>query len=787
VILYHSNLVTQETMNSSFQLNQGESNSYKNKIEYSFKRSTYSSGMSIIDRQKNMPSDYSDDGYFSQDEDRYDEECYSEDEECDYEADDYDAIFKKTEEDKIAESNENYYDTMPKLQHPDKMEKILPARILPSVEEQEREYSEWIAFELLKCRQLKAVPIIERFFSYCLSTKVARAMLNHKHHRHQQLNEWKKLFCTPRTTRGVQRLDPLPPFEEEYLKYSIFAIEDEKKKKSEQAIIDEDKAKALWKKRVLEQKKSQRVNGKKRFLAKQGMNKNTAWHRARNSNSLVVKDKSTVTTSEEGKGRRAQRKINQEKKRKEAIEYEQRLNLNAPSIPEQTEESMPDIEISEEDEEAEIALALSLINKQCKNKIDVCLEEQKYQACEKKKADKKERDSWTTIKIKKTKKVMSLDEFSNPNGLIKQSTAKRISNDAKYSTRCDAFEVLGDKEKLGEALKFTQMCRSVIQGKKCYHTNCRFAHSVDQLTKRNCRFGLQCKFVRHVGQGRYISHKFGRTGKSCACYHPNETDQSFCLRLNLKYTPKPVTPKPVTPKPVTPKPVTPKPVTFKPVTFKQITSVSAWASLLSNTEAKVKYIEAKAKMTRSWASVVSSPKPSPKSEPVTPKNIITIIKPKFVCIKPAPAPVTTTPITSTFVTLPSVPAPAPVTTTPITSTFVTLPSVPVTAPVTTTSTPSSSSDKVREVVEKINKRISIAKAVEKAKAKAVEINMSLSRNRSRAEDWTPVQSKKHNTKKSKPNKSKTTVFKVRKENAEMAMLSIIRSGIKDFKIEIIDS
>ena len=714
-------------MNSSFQLNQGESNSYKNKIEYSFEKSNELAGMSLIDCQKNMPFDYeSDDGYFSHNEDRCD--YYSEDDEDrDYEAEDYEAIIKKTDADIYTEANEKYY-SQPKLQDPDKMTKILPARILPSVEEQEKEYSDWLASELLKAMQLKAVPIIERFFSYCLSTKSTRAQLDYDRLRQQQLDEWKKLYDTPRSPRGIKRLDPLPPFEEEYLKYSAIAAEDEKKKAIEQEAIDKAKAESQWKQRMIEQKKADRINGKKRAIAKKGMNKNTAWHRARTADSLALKDKSTPVIGVEGKGKRAQRKIKREKRRQEAIEYQERLNLCALSAPAQVEEPMPmpDIEISEEDEEAELALILSLINKPCKNKIDVYVEEQKYQATEKKKADKKERESWTTIATKKTKKVMSLDEFSNPIGIIKQSVKKRSSDDEKYAMRCDAFEVLGDKEKLGEALKFTQMCRSIIQGKKCYHAKCRFAHSVDQLTKRNCRFGVQCKFVKHIGQGKYIAQRFGRTGKTCSCYHPNETEQSFCLRLNLKYTPKPVTPKPVTPAAhegemkydsITGVEVPPKPVA----------PVSVWASIVTTTEAKVKYAEAKAKMTRSWSSVVSSPRPSPKHKPVTPKNIITITKPKFVWIQPAPTPVTPTPATPTPVT----------------------------------PTPASPMDKVREAVEKINQRIS--------------------KNRSIEEDWTPAQSKR-----SKKKKDTTTVFKVRKENAEMVMLSIIRSGIKDFKIEIID-
>ena len=338
-------------MNSSFQLNQGESNSYKNKIEYFFEKSTESSGMTLVDCQKNMPFDYSDDdGYFSHNEDRYDEECYSEagDEDRDYEAEDYEAIFKQTEADKIAEANEKYYNTRPKLQDPDKMDKILPARILPSVEEQEKEYFDWLSSELIKAKQVLAVPIIERFFSYCLFTKSTRAQLNYERHRQQQLSEWKSLYDTPRTTRGILRLDPIPPFEEEYLKYSIIAANDENKKAIEQATIDKAAADARWAERMIEQQKARRAAGKKRALAKKGMNKNTAWHRAREANSLAIKDKSQSTGSTEGQGKRAQRKIKQEKKRKEAIEYEQRLDLYAPSAPAQIEEPMPMPEISEE-------------------------------------------------------------------------------------------------------------------------------------------------------------------------------------------------------------------------------------------------------------------------------------------------------------------------------------------------------------------------------------------------------------------------------------------------------
>lgn len=689
--------------------------------------------MNLIDCQKNMPFDDSDDdGYFSHNEDR-DDEFYSDYEDRDYEDRDYDEIFQNTEAEKITEDNEQYYKTRPKLQHPDEMDKILPSRILPSIEEQENEYAEWLEAEQLKVKKAQAVSIIKRFFSYCLSTKSTRAQLNYERYRHQQLREWKKLYDIPRTTRSIRRLDPIPPFNEEYLKYSSISAEHEKKKAIEQTAIEKVEADSLWSKWIFIQKKAGRAAGKKRFISNQGMNKNTAWHLARKANSLAVKETSTHTISAVGEGKRSQRKIKQEKKRKEAIEYQKRLDLYAPSSSAQLDETIIDIEISEEDKEAERALALSLVNKKCTTKIEDFLQAQKYQVDEKKKSEKKDRDSWTTIGTKKTKKVMSLDEFSNPIGLIKQSTKKRSADDANYSNRCNAFEVLGDKEKLGNALKFTRMCRSVLQGKKCYHPTCRFAHSVDQLTKRDCRFGMQCNFVENVGQGKYISRKFGRTGKTCSCYHPNETEQNFCVRLNLKYTPKPIIITPTTT--VDKKNEFPIPITQTLTTNTTTTvdkkdalskTVCVWSSLVTNTEAKVKYQKAIEKMTRSWASVVSSSAPA--STPVTSKTI-TFTKPTFLWVQPAQP---------------------------------------------TQSTKPSHTDKVNEAVEK--------------QLKQSDRNLfSLSKKRTREEedkDWTLVQSKKQKKHKTKKN---ITVFRVGKENAYMAILSIIRSGFKDFKIELVDT
>ena len=122
-------------------------------------------------------------------------------------------------------------------------------------------------------------------------------------------------------------------------------------------------------------------------------------------------------------------------------------------------------------------------------------------------------------------------------GLIQQKKDERCGVDSKYSARTAAFADLADKNKLEKVLTFTKLCKSVTGGTKCTHKNCRFAHSLDQLQHRECRFGENCSFVKFDDNGNYANASFGRTGKKCNCYHPGETTEMFSKRLNIKFTP----------------------------------------------------------------------------------------------------------------------------------------------------------------------------------------------------------------------------------------------------------
>ena len=69
---------------------------------------------------------------------------------------------------------------------------------------------------------------------------------------------------------------------------------------------------------------------------------------------------------------------------------------------------------------------------------------------------------------------------------------------------------------MADILTYTTLCRSVTENKKCFHKNCRFAHSIDQLKPRECRFRDACGFVKQSINGHYENVNFGKTGKKCS-------------------------------------------------------------------------------------------------------------------------------------------------------------------------------------------------------------------------------------------------------------------------------
>jgi hypothetical protein len=139
--------------------------------------------------------------------------------------------------------------------------------------------------------------------------------------------------------------------------------------------------------------------------------------------------------------------------------------------------------------------------------------------------------------------------------------------------RIHGREMLMDKSKVIKNKTKTRMCNSVGTGLPCRHgANCRFAHSVDELTVAKCFFAHSCRCVRWSGE-HWINHG----EKLCTYLHPGESEDVYYKRIGksnpkAKQTSKPVVSKPVVSKPVVSKPVVSKPVVSKPIVSKPVVS-----------------------------------------------------------------------------------------------------------------------------------------------------------------------------------------------------------------------
>ena len=487
------------------------------------------------------------------------------------------------------------------LQHPDEMEFIRPARKLPSDEEMNAWFYSLLNAEAEARVRAWAVPIIEAWWKRCLIAKAEKAEEKRMEWRRQELAEWKKVRVP---LRGISQLGPLVIFEDEYALMRECRNNHRLIKAGIEARVQSAKAKAdaivAAERAAIRNRKA----GKARAQAKKGMNKNTTWHKARESGSLAIKTKSPAPISDEGKGKRAQRKIRQEKERQEAAEHAARLQEEKKAafvFVDLKDERTDEEKAAEEAEEAELEEALRRMNRACVEKISQ-QEAQEAQAQAEAKAagelkanEEAELAEFVAVMSKNrkpnTKKVVIELGFKS---LKEQKIEQRRATDEKFNARCEGFDDLSSKEKLAEVLKFTSLCRSVASKKKCYHKDCRFAHSIDQLQQKDCRFGLGCKFVNKMENGQYKNANFGRTGKTCSCMHPGEHKRGFCIRMGLKYVPgesekiQEVKPSTV--------------FTSAPIKAPGVPSV--WAKVVSAAETAEKVAECKAKMTKAWSTVV---------------------------------------------------------------------------------------------------------------------------------------------------------------------------------------
>ncbi len=88
--------------------------------------------------------------------------------------------------------------------------------------------------------------------------------------------------------------------------------------------------------------------------------------------------------------------------------------------------------------------------------------------------------------------------------------------------------VVHNHQHSGSTHQMTSLCRSVIQGTKCGHSICRYAHDVEKIVVRKCGFET-CRNVVCVSEGVYKN-----TGRNvCNYQHSGETRDSYYKRLDI--------------------------------------------------------------------------------------------------------------------------------------------------------------------------------------------------------------------------------------------------------------
>ena len=256
----------------------------------------------------------------------------------------------------------------------------------------------------------------------------------------------------------------------------------EQAKKAEQALINARNRRSFWDLDTTQKQKPRKtraphLNGPNKLGHLQGEKKQLR------KKQLEASEKMKVVEDLQSKNRLQDLLAEEAKKKKTEVLLE---NIKE----EQTDEKI------DEEEEEYFGVGLKEESQLC-NLIKEVLQTKK----ETEKKKKQEKDSWKKVE-KKEKKILPAVAVSVP------------------------------KQKQNQY--YTMLCKSITNSGlgKCPHgAKCRFAHGVEQLVQTECAFGLKCRFAKQVNPGVFCNNQ----NKLCTYWHPEETVNSYSVRIGLKH------------------------------------------------------------------------------------------------------------------------------------------------------------------------------------------------------------------------------------------------------------
>ncbi|MCP3682146.1 MAG: zinc finger CCCH domain-containing protein [bacterium] len=155
--------------------------------------------------------------------------------------------------------------------------------------------------------------------------------------------------------------------------------------------------------------------------------------------------------------------------------------------------------------------------------------------------DERENGGWITVNkfkpkfksnTEKEQRISKPKEKKKKEKKKKEKKKKEVCPFQFVTPRMAGQKKIFNKQEMPTVLSKTRICESVHTGKRCRHgKRCRFAHTAQELQIRECFFGNRCRCVKKTCSGYHNS------GKKCCCFrHPEETNENYFRRMGLKKT-----------------------------------------------------------------------------------------------------------------------------------------------------------------------------------------------------------------------------------------------------------
>lgn len=106
-----------------------------------------------------------------------------------------------------------------------------------------------------------------------------------------------------------------------------------------------------------------------------------------------------------------------------------------------------------------------------------------------------------------------------------------------HSGRSLGYDRIKNPQNHPSHFKHTLFCNGIFGEKGyCRHgAECRFAHSWDQLAKKECSFECDCRYTKHQSGGVYRNVTNPKNpDKICTFWHPDETNASWFARMGYR-------------------------------------------------------------------------------------------------------------------------------------------------------------------------------------------------------------------------------------------------------------